>query len=357
MLDTAGRFFFRYRNVLFPLVLGVLLLAAPPRAFGEPVWNYLAIAGLLAIALGQSLRVITIGLDYIKRGGKKKQVYADRLVVEGVYAHCRNPMYVGNVLVAIGMLLLIGQPWTMAVGGVFFVFAYVAIVRSEELYLAGRFGDEFAAFCARSPRWLPRVSGLLATLRAYRFDWPAVIVKEYGTLFTTAMFCIGVLAYKTWRAGAIERYTPYFIGAAALVGALWIVARWLKKGMDLRPRGTQKVIPEIADRRRKIDELDAQILGLLNKRARQVTAIYAAKTEAHIRRIDPVRTELILERLESLNRGPLSNAEVRRLYNGILTMFAQEFLRTPGQDVDLVDEQIESEPPVVEVPSQRVATM
>lgn len=354
MINAIGQFFFRYRNVLFPLVLGLLLIASPPRAFGERSWDTVAAIGLLAVTLGQTLRVITIGLDYIKRGGKKKQVYADRLVVEGVYAHCRNPMYVGNVLVAYGMLALVGQPWTMLVGGAFFVFAYVAIVRSEELYLAGKFGDEFAAFCARSPRWLPRVHGLVSTLRAYRFDWPAVVVKEYGTLFTTAMFCIGVLAYKTWRTGALDRFGPYFIVAAVVVGALWIVARWLKKGLDLRPRGTTKIMPEIADRRRRIDEIDAKVLGLLNKRARQVTAIYAAKNAARIGRIDPVRTERILERLESLNSGPLSNDEVRRLYGGILDMFAKEYLRAPGDKLETTVVSEEASPPVVEVPARRL---
>ncbi len=355
MLSACGQFFFRYRNVLFPVVLGILLLAAPPRAFGEPLWNLLAIVGLGAVALGQALRVITIGLDYIKRGGKKKRVYADRLVVEGVYAHCRNPMYVGNVLVALGMLALVGQPWTLAVGGMFFVFAYVTIVRSEELYLTSRFGAEFEAYCARSPRWLPRVRGLLSTLRAYRFDWPAVIVKEYGTLFTTTMFCIGVLAYKSWRTGTLDRFGPYCIGAGVLVGAMWIVARWLKKGLDLRPRGTMKALPEIADRRKRIDEIDAQVLGLLNKRARQVAEIYAAKRSASIGRIDPVRTEQILERLEGLNRGPLSNAEVRRLYGAILTVFAQEYLRSPGERLETMEESIEQEPPMVEVPVRSVA--
>jgi chorismate mutase len=271
-------------------------------------------------------------LDYVKRGGKKKQIYADRLVTGGVYAHCRNPMYVGNMLVALGMLALVGQPWTLAIGGAFFLFAYVTIVRGEENYLLKRFGDEYRDYCARAPRWLVRVGGLLATLRRYRFDWPAVVVKEYGTLFTTAFITTGVVAWKTARAGALDRFLPFFIAAGVVWVALYVVARWLKKGREMKARGatlidTEPAKPTLSDLRQRIDEIDAAILELLNQRAAHVSTVFELKRSSGINRVDPQRTESILRRLESLNHGPLSNDDVRRLYSDLLWHFAHEFLR------------------------------
>jgi hypothetical protein len=46
--------------------------------------------GFVISLVGQLVRILTIGLDYIKRGGKKKTVYAEKLVTTGIFAHCRN---------------------------------------------------------------------------------------------------------------------------------------------------------------------------------------------------------------------------------------------------------------------------
>ena len=51
---------------------------------------------------GQAVRVMVIGYAYIQRGGVNKQLAARSPGREGVYAHSRNPMYVGNFLLLAG---------------------------------------------------------------------------------------------------------------------------------------------------------------------------------------------------------------------------------------------------------------
>ena len=92
--------------------------------------------------------MVTIGFRYIKRGGKDGRIFAQGLVTEGVFAHCRNPMYLGNLLVVLGLLGTAGNPVGLCAGGAFFLLAYGAIVAAEETYLLGRFGDEYRAYCA-----------------------------------------------------------------------------------------------------------------------------------------------------------------------------------------------------------------
>lgn len=238
-LEATGRFFFRWRNLLFPIIVGGLLVFEPPRPFGHAFWDVLAAAGVVAILAGQTLRVVTTGLDYIKRGGKNKAFYADHLVTGGVYAHCRNPMYVGNLLVAFGLLGLLGRPWAIAVGGAFLLLVYLSIVHGEERYLIERFGDEYRAYCERSPRWLVHAGGLATTCRRYWFDWPAVLVKEYGTIFATLLMTTAVLAWKTWGVdqAAFHRFLPLYIAIGVVLVAFYGTARWLKKGRRLKARG------------------------------------------------------------------------------------------------------------------------
>ncbi|HVE77307.1 MAG TPA: hypothetical protein VNA89_00470, partial [Gemmatimonadaceae bacterium] len=99
---------FRYRNAIFPVVLLVLFFAF------RPVWprgderldNRLDLIGVLVCLLGQGLRVMVIGYAYIIRGGRNQHVYAEQLVTEGFFAHSRNPLYLGNVLVLLGLFLI-----------------------------------------------------------------------------------------------------------------------------------------------------------------------------------------------------------------------------------------------------------
>jgi chorismate mutase-like protein len=70
--------------------------------------------------------------------------------------------------------------------------------------------------------------------------------------------------------------------------------------------------------RRKIDELDLQILRLLNERMAIVKRIAALKQRAGIEVQDHAREEAIFRRLEEQNRGPLSWEAVEGIFREII---------------------------------------
>ena len=147
-----GDFLFKWRNTVFPVVMAVLLLGFRPAGAGQ-AWDLWVDVFALAVILGGSaLRILVVGLAYIKRGGMNKKVYADKLVTEGIFAHGRNPLYIGNLMVLLGILLMHGSPWVLALGGAFYLASYGAIVAAEERFLAAKFGDDYRDYCARVPR-------------------------------------------------------------------------------------------------------------------------------------------------------------------------------------------------------------
>lgn len=76
---------------------------------------------------------------------------------------------------------------------------------------------------------------------------------------------------------------------------------------------------DINDWRRKIDEIDLEILKLLNERAKTVLEIGKEKTQKGIDYYVPEREIAILERITDFNKGPFSNEALRKIYREILS--------------------------------------
>ena len=221
-LVAAGNFFFHWREILFPAVQVVLVFTfAPVPWFGGPAGDARADAlGILIILFGQALRAAVIGFAYIQRGGKDRAIHADDLVTSGLFAHCRNPLYDGNLLILVGLFVVHGSPWVVSLGTAFFAFAYLAITLAEENYLAARFGAAYEEYRRRVPRFVPDVRGLSRTLEGSTFDWAKVIRKEYGSTFawvTLLLLILGREAYAWLDAATFQRQ-------AAILGMVWLAA-------------------------------------------------------------------------------------------------------------------------------------
>ncbi len=75
---------------------------------------------------------------------------------------------------------------------------------------------------------------------------------------------------------------------------------------------------EIADWRKRIDEIDAQLAELLCERSRCVIEIGRIKREQNLPVYDPEREKQIFVHVTKNNRGPLENDALRRLFERIL---------------------------------------
>jgi protein-S-isoprenylcysteine O-methyltransferase Ste14 len=233
-LVRLGAVLFKTRDYIFPLVyIPAVLLTQPYPFLGDPAKDWiLDVVGFSMALLGQALRALVIGLAYIKRGGKDGQVYATDLVKEGIFAHSRNPLYTGNLLIATGFFIVHNNPWAYLIGLSFFYLAYVSIVATEERYLHGRFGAQYEDYCRRVPRFGMRLRGLRATLGSMEFQWRRVLRKEYGTFFVTASMALALLVRQqvAWRGWEANR--AMVVAAGVLFLALlmaWAATRHLKK--------------------------------------------------------------------------------------------------------------------------------
>ena len=220
-LAPIGRFLFQFRSWIFPLAIVLALVLSRPRYLlgDSSLDRWMDVAGVIVALLGLAVRAVTIGYEYIVRGGRNRQVYADNLVQGGIYALTRNPMYVGNGLLVIGCAIIINAPGFYVIAVPITLFAYAAIIAAEEAYLRGKFGAQFDAYCARVSRIAPRLSGFGDAIAGMRFNWRRFLVKEYNTFFW-AVIQIGALCLLDNY--LIDRNQPLETRWASVFFALWI---------------------------------------------------------------------------------------------------------------------------------------
>lgn len=229
---AAGRFCFRYRAWFFPLViLSLVFFFRPSRYLPEPYYSWVIALGFVIGLGGELIRILTIGLDYIERGGKKGAPHASKLVRGGMYAHVRNPMYVGNLLMALGIALYSGSPWILVTVVPFFTFIYFAIIAAEENFLRGEFGAEYEQFCTEVNRLWPSLRGVGTTVSSMTFLWGRPIQKENGTAYYVFL---GLVLFPLWRmhylgdAEGFQQYLPYALTISAILTVAYAVIRILR---------------------------------------------------------------------------------------------------------------------------------
>ena len=76
------------------------------------------------------------------------------VVTHGVYRLTRNPMYVGLVLILLGLAVYLASPWALLGPLAFGAFITRFQIQPEERALTARFGTAYTDYCARVRRWL-----------------------------------------------------------------------------------------------------------------------------------------------------------------------------------------------------------
>jgi protein-S-isoprenylcysteine O-methyltransferase Ste14 len=238
LMLKIGTFFFKYRNQAFPLIIAALFVSVPPTTtVGGSVQleRWKDFFALLVVAAGLLLRATVVGYAYIKRGGLNKRVYARDLVTEGMFGVCRNPLYVGNMLIYSGLFLFHGNPVVVVTGCLLFGFIYQCIIYAEEEFLADKFGEAYSEYCRDVPRWGLKLTAFSASTQGMAFNFKRVIAKDYSTASSTLIALVATEFYRTAADSISEQEWSYaivllalFVSVIALTG---LVSALKKRGV------------------------------------------------------------------------------------------------------------------------------
>lgn len=220
MIVQFGNWIFHYRNYLFPLFYLALFIPS------VVIFNNVVIAeiiGVLLILSGIFVRSITIGLVYIIRGGKNRRIYAETLVTEGIYSICRNPMYLGNILLLLGFGVFANSLLFILVFFPVFLLFYYGIIKAEEEFLLKKFGNAFDEYRNRVNALLPSLFRLKYAFKDHNFDFKRVVKKEYNSLF---IYFSGILLLLLYHGRILART---FIIAFSIILICYLVVKYFKR--------------------------------------------------------------------------------------------------------------------------------
>jgi protein-S-isoprenylcysteine O-methyltransferase Ste14 len=142
---------FRYRSYTpLPFLLAMFI-------FARPTLQTL-IVGLLIVLIGEGIRLwgaSIIGSETRTTG----QVGGTYLITTGPFAYVRNPLYLGNLFLYLGIGIMSNAlfPWFVIVAVALFFIQYYLIVTLEEEYLAKTFGLAFEEYVGRVRRFVPHL--------------------------------------------------------------------------------------------------------------------------------------------------------------------------------------------------------
>jgi protein-S-isoprenylcysteine O-methyltransferase Ste14 len=173
---------FRLRGYTpIPLVLGSLVVAH--------VTARSALVGTICVLTGESLRLW--GVSHAGSATRTREIGAPFLVTSGPYAYTRNPLYIGNLFMTCGFIIVanVWMPFMLAAVLGAFALQYGLIVRLEESRLDALFGETYRAYRRDVPRF-----GIRLTPYAYRSPRSGrlsmALISEKRTFQTTALLFV-----------------------------------------------------------------------------------------------------------------------------------------------------------------------
>ena len=154
-----------------------LIFALAALVFAKPSLYSLLIAFGLAI-LGLALRTWACG-------NLKKE---KELTTSGPYRYTRNPLYLGNLILGIAIVIA-AQSWLVLVFFlVYFMIFYPVLVHVEKERMAGLFPERYQEYSTEVPLFLPSLRARIASVNS-RFDWDLYKKnKEYRALLGTVLY-------------------------------------------------------------------------------------------------------------------------------------------------------------------------
>ncbi len=224
-MADSGDWLFRWRSYPPVVILGLLLgaTALDPAPFGGWEWTSTWVgAGMALGVFGLGVRGWAIGFVPTGTSGRgTRAMRAASLNTQGLYSAVRHPLYLGNLLMWIGVAAVTGAPSLILVTGLLFRLYYERIMLAEERFLSRRFGVEFEAWAKRTPAFWPSFRRWIPS--KFPFSLRFLLGRDYHAFyaFVISTFLVAVVASGAGTGSWIPgRPWLYYLASGTLIFCL-----------------------------------------------------------------------------------------------------------------------------------------
>lgn len=226
-----GNWLFKKRSyiplVLLPLVFFSMLISSDyPLAFAQ-TWEWKGFAFAVSF-LGQCWRGYVIG--QVPKGTSGRNTHgqvAEVLNTSGLYSMVRHPLYLGNFLMILGIVLWTGMWWLVLLFCLLFWVYYERIMFAEEEFLRSKFGSAFEEWAERTPAFFPAFARYRPA--DLRFSLKNVLRREYSGFLGMVVSFVALEAFDAYVITHTNRIpTPWLVLLGATILFVFTL-RFLKK--------------------------------------------------------------------------------------------------------------------------------
>ena len=237
--ESSGNWLFKRRGWL-PVVL--FLLAVPVifttdyNNIGDNVKLYTGITAVLVSFMGLLIRAYTVGTTPKGTSGRNTdEQIAESLNSTGIYCVVRHPLYLGNYLMWIGIVIYTLNWYFVITVSLMYWLYYERIMFAEERFLERKFGQVYLDWSLKAPAFIPSFKHLVKA--SLPFSMTTVLRREYSGVLNTV---IGFLFVNVLRYDAINGGFKFFAWQGYLLGitlVLVLILRTLKRTGRLAEEG------------------------------------------------------------------------------------------------------------------------
>lgn len=157
-VGKCGQWLFQRRGKLqIDFVSAALALLRPYYPFSSLWFDRLTdIIGYVVMLQGVGLRIWVIGYRKSGTSGRSREIKSAELITDRGYDYVRNPLYLNNLIIVLGVMIIFFNPWLILVFSDYLLFYYL-LIRAEEDYRTRRLGEVYQAYKRSTPRLIPRI--------------------------------------------------------------------------------------------------------------------------------------------------------------------------------------------------------
>ena len=198
MLEN-GNWLFKYRGqlpiILFFIAIPIISTTSYYNELAEHTTNIIQYIAITMSIIGLVLRYFTIATTPSGTSGRNRNTQiATTLNTTGIYSITRNPLYLANYIIWLGISIYSLSYILTIITSLFFLFIYERIILVEEDFLAKTHTTDYKEFIKKTPVFFPNFKNYTTSTEPFLLK--KIFKQEYSSTLSTIISFVYIISFS-----------------------------------------------------------------------------------------------------------------------------------------------------------------